>query len=143
MRLEFNLDDPLWHRIEVRRAIAQAIDRAALIEQAWLGYGTPAFGPISPDLTRFCVPDLAVPAFDPAAAERLLDAAGLPRGSDGIRLRLPLDFVPAGEGYRRTADAVSVALARIGIAAPVRAQDFPAYIQRVYQDRDFHVAVGR
>jgi peptide/nickel transport system substrate-binding protein len=143
VRLEFNLDETLFRNIEVRRAIAHAIDRRMLIEQAWLGYGVPAFGPISPDLTSFSAPDLLAPSFDPAEAERLLDTADLPRGPDGIRFRLPLDYVPAGDGYRRTAEAVSLALARIGIAASVRSQDFPAYIKRVYSDRDFHFSVSR
>jgi len=143
VRLEFNLDDPLFRDRRVRQAIAHAIDRRALIDAAWFGYGLPAFGPISPDLKQFCDSRLEAPAFDPAMAERLLDEAGLPRGSDGMRLRLPLDYVPAGDGYRLTADEVAKALAQIGIAATVRAQDFPAYIKRIYTDRDFHFAVGR
>jgi peptide/nickel transport system substrate-binding protein len=31
----------------------------------------------------------------------------------------------------------------VGIAAEVRAQDFPAYIRRIYTDRDFAFAVSR
>ena len=143
VRLEFNLDDPTFRDRRVRQAIAHAIDRQALIDKAWFGYGLPAFGPISPDLPSFCLSDLGTPAFDPAAAEHLLDAAGLPRGPDGLRLRLPMDYVPAGDGYKLTADEVAVALARIGIAATVRVQDFPAYIRRVYTDRDFHFSIGR
>jgi peptide/nickel transport system substrate-binding protein len=130
-------------KLQVRRAIAHVIDRRAIIRDAWLGYGQPAFGPISPDLKKFCAPDLATPAFNPAEAERLLDDAGLPRGSDGIRLRLTLDYVPAGDGYHRTAIWISTALRALGIEATVRSQDFPAYIRRVYTDRDFQFTVGR
>jgi peptide/nickel transport system substrate-binding protein len=143
VRLEFNLDDPVLRDVKVRRAIAHVVDRSALIDHAWFGYGEPAYGPISPELKQFCAPSLDTPAFDPAKAERLLDEAGLPRGADGIRLRLALDFVPAGDGYRRTAEWISSALAAIGIRALVRSQDFPAYIKRVYTDRDFQFAVSR
>lgn len=143
VRLEFNLDDPHFQNVKVRRAIAHVVDRRAIIEQAWFGYGTPAFGPISPDLKEFCAPDIAAPAWDPAEAERLLDAAGLPRGPDGLRLRLALDYVPAGDGYRHTADWISRALAKIGIDAPVRSQTFSGYIKRIYTDRDFHFTVSR
>jgi peptide/nickel transport system substrate-binding protein len=143
VRLEFNLDDPVLRDVKVRRAIAHAMDRSTIIRQAWLGYGEPAYGPISPELKQFYAPKLDAPAFDPAEAERLLDEAGLPRGRDGIRLRLALDYVPAGDGYRHTADWIGTALARIGIEAPVRSQDFPAYIKRVYTDRDFQFAVSR
>jgi peptide/nickel transport system substrate-binding protein len=143
VRLEFNLDDPLVSNLEVRRAIARAIDRNAIVAQAWFGYGVPAFSPISPDLRQFSALDLTVPAFDLVEAERLLDEAGLPRGPDGVRLRLLLDYVPAGDSYKRTADWISGALAKIGIDAKVRSQDFPAYIKRIYTDRDFQFAVSR
>ena len=143
VRLEFNLDDPTLRNVEVRRAIAHVIDRAAIVEHAWAGYGEPAYGPISPDLKRFHAPELNAPDFNPAEAERLLDAAGLPRGADGIRLRLALDYVPAGDGYRLTAEWIRTALAKIGIETAVRSQDFPAYIKRVYTDRDFQFAVSR
>jgi hypothetical protein len=51
--------------------------------------------------------------------------------------------VPAGDGYRRTAEGVARALAGIGVAAERRSQDFPAYIRRIYSDRDFAFAVSR
>ena len=135
VRLEFNLDDPLMRQKPLRRAIAHAIDRRLLIEDAWAGYATPAFGPISPDLKAFCATDLAPPAFDPAEARKLL--AGFPG------LALTLDFVPAGDGYRRTADAVARCLDTVGIDVTVRAQDFAAYTHRIYSDRAFQLTIGR
>jgi peptide/nickel transport system substrate-binding protein len=53
------------------------------------------------------------------------------------------DFVPAGEGYRDTAETVKQSLARIGVEVSVRDQDFPAYIKRIYTDRDFDFATNR
>jgi peptide/nickel transport system substrate-binding protein len=143
VRLEFNLNHPVLGRHEVRQAIAHALDRRVLVAEAWCGYGEVASTPISPDLKRFHVTDLSVPGFDPEEAEHLLDAAGLHRGADGVRLRLPLDYVPAGDGYRRTAEGVARALAGVGIAAELRSQYFPAYIRRIYSDRDFAFAVSR
>jgi peptide/nickel transport system substrate-binding protein len=143
VRLEFNLDDPVLRDVKVRRSIAHAIDRRVLLQRAWHGYGEPAYGPISPDLRQFQMPGLAPPSFDPAEAERILDEAGLVRGADGIRLRLALDYVPAGDGYRDTAKEIAVALGAIGIEAAVRSQDFRAYIKRIYTDRNFHFTVGR
>ena len=143
VRLEFNLDDPILRDVKVRRAIAHAMDRSAIIKHAWFSYGEPAYGPISPDLKQFYAPELGTPDFNLVKAERLLDEAGLPRDPDGIRFRLALDYVPGGDGYRHTADWISTALAGIGIEAPVRSQDFPAYIKRIYTDRDFQFAVSR
>lgn len=143
VRLEFNLDHPVLGQLAVRQAIAHALNRQAIIDQAWSGHGTAAYGPISPDLKRFHAPGLPVPAFDPGKAERLLEQAGLPRGADGVRLRLALDYVPAGDGYRRTADCVARALAAVGIVAEPRVQAFPAYIRRIYTDREFAFCVSR
>jgi peptide/nickel transport system substrate-binding protein len=143
VRLEFNLDDPIFVKSAVRRAVASIVDRKALIDRAWLGFGKPAIGPISPDLASFRDTSLAPPQIDLATAERQLDQAGLLRGTDGIRARLPLDYVPAGDGYLRSAEFISEALKKIGIDAPVRSQDFGAYVKRIYAERDFHFAVSR
>lgn len=143
VRLEFNLDDPLFANPIVRRAVAHSVDRAALIERAWLGYGKPAAGPISPDLPAFYDVNLRPPVFDPAQAEHLLDEAGLRRGADGVRARIQLDYVPAGEGYGRTALFIGEALREVGIESTVRSQNFGAYIKRIYTDRLFSLTVSR
>jgi len=143
VRLEFNLDHPILKQLKVRQAIAHAIDRKAVIDSAWYGYGEVAHGPISPALKRFHSNDISTYPFDPQQSERLLDEAGLPRGPDGIRLRLSHDYVPAGDGYRRTAEYVKRALAEVGIDITIRSQDFSAYIARVYTDRDFAFTTSR
>jgi peptide/nickel transport system substrate-binding protein len=143
VRLEFNLDSPYLKDLKVRQAIAHAIDRKDVLDAAWYGRGEVAFGPISPDLKRFHSKDVPVHAFDLSMAERLLDEAGFPRGTNGIRFRLNHDYVPAGDGYERTADSIKRALAAVGIDVAIRTQDFPAYIKRVYTDRDFDFTTGR
>ncbi len=143
VRLEFNLDHPVLGQLTVRQAIAHAIDRKAAINSAWHGYGEVALGPISPALKRFYSKDIATYPFDPNQSERLLDEAGLTRGADGIRLRLSHDYVPAGDGYRRTAEYVKYALASVGIDITIRSQDFAAYIKRIYSDRDFDFTTSR
>ena len=80
-------------------------------------------------------PDVVLQALQ--AAEKLLDEAGFPRGPDGIRLRLVHDYVPSGDLYRKGADYIKQALAKVGIDVTVRNQDFPTYTKRVYTDRDF------
>ena len=143
VRLEFNLDDPILKQLKIRQAIAHAIDGKAAIDSAWNGYGELAHGPISPALKRFHANEIPTYPFDPRQSEQLLDAAGFPRGADGVRLRLTHDYVPAGDGYRRTAEYVKSALADVGIEITIRSQDFSAYITRVYTDRDFAFTTGR
>lgn len=136
-RIEFNLDHKWLGKLAVRQAIAHAIDRKAVLETAWYGYGVIAPSPISPLLAKFYDPGVEAYPYDRAKAERLLDEAGLPRGADGVRLRLTHDYFPYGDGYKRVGDYLKAALARVGIAVTIRSQDFAAWLKRVYTDKDF------
>lgn len=139
-RVEFNLDRPVFQDVRVRRAFAHVIDRNIIRDVVNFGYGEPIPGPINPNLKKWYVADLKTYPIDPAAAEALLDEAGLKRGSGGKRLSLTLDYVPGNDSSRRGADYIRQALAPIGVEVTVRTQDFATYTKRVYTDRDFDFA---
>ncbi|GLQ09461.1 peptide ABC transporter substrate-binding protein [Devosia yakushimensis] len=136
-RIEFNFDRPYFADVRVRKAFAHLIDRNVIHQTALYGYGTPIPGPISASLTKYYVPDLPTYPIDLAKAEALLDEAGYPRGTDGIRLRLTHDPHPSAEYYKRGGEYIRQALAAAGIEVSLRTQDFATYIKRVYTDRDF------
>ncbi|WP_300727608.1 ABC transporter substrate-binding protein [Pseudomonas sp.] len=136
-RVEFNLDHPILKQHPVRQAIAHAINLDFIRKTIFLGYGQPLYGPISPAMKNFYAQDLPRHAFDVAKANQLLDDAGLPRDAKGVRFTLTLDPLPGPETYRRTADYLKQALAKIGIHVTLRSQDFATYVKRVYTDRDF------
>jgi peptide/nickel transport system substrate-binding protein len=69
----------------VRVAIDHAIDRATLVNQVLRGHGSPATGVIPPVYEQHWSPPDGGRKFDPALANRLLDEAGYPKGSDGVR----------------------------------------------------------
>ncbi|GAB7215619.1 hypothetical protein OS42_22300 [Dickeya oryzae] len=66
-----------------------------------------------------------------------MDEAGFPRQADGIRFRLVHDYMPYGDGFKRVAEYLKSALAKVGIEVTIRSQDFATYVKRVYTDRDF------
>jgi peptide/nickel transport system substrate-binding protein len=136
-RVEFNFDNQYLQKHEVRTAIAHAINLEFIRKTIFLGYGQPLYGPISPDMKAFYAPDLPRYAFDVAKANQLLDDAGFARDGSGVRFKLTLDPLPGPETYRRTADYIKQALAKIGIQVTLRSQDFATYVKRVYTDRDF------
>lgn len=81
-RTDLGFDD-----VQVRRAIASAIDRDELVRNAVLGYGSGTWGPLSPG-GEFYDPIVELGrSFDPQRAASLLDEAGWPLGSDGIRIK--------------------------------------------------------
>jgi peptide/nickel transport system substrate-binding protein len=136
------LRDPI-----VRRAIAQAIDRTALVA-AVVRSGLPSPDGVDPatclsgtPTNYWTLPDPACPAFDVDAANRALDAAGYQRGVDGIRVDpasgLPLAFehCTTAASYRVAGGAFLVqALDRIGIKLTVRQVDLRAVMFAAWGD---------
>ncbi|MEE3662061.1 ABC transporter substrate-binding protein [Brenneria sp. g21c3] len=136
-RIEFNLDNRYLKNLKVRQAIAHSINRDVLKNVVWYGYAVNSPTPITPELARFHDAAPSPYAFNIKQAETLLDEAGFPRRADGIRFRLTHDYLPYGDGFKRVAEYVKSALAKVGIDVTIRSQDFATYIKRVYTDRDF------
>ena len=140
--LAFNLAQRLTADRHVRRAIAHAVDRAALVRSVWLGFGTPADAPL-PAGARFHAADLPSYAYDPRRAEALLDEAGYPRKADGKRFKLTLDFAPYGADHQRSAELVRQQLGRVGIEAEVRTQELAQWRKRIQVEHQFELATDR
>lgn len=95
----------------VREALVRAIDLPELIEVYTAGIGDPVTGLVGMD-PKPCEGDTVtgnLPEFDVAAAEELLDEAGWPTGTDGIRakdgrpLAIDLHYVPTTSSFERPA----------------------------------------
>ncbi len=140
-RIEFNLENPILAKHEVRRAIAHLIDKQFVLDTIFHGYGEIIHGPLAPEVPYF-TNDLPTYPVDLALAEQLLDAAGYPRGADGIRFRIRIDPRPLADTDRPMADYLRARLAEVGIEASIRTQDFAAYVRRVFTDRDFDIIVN-
>jgi peptide/nickel transport system substrate-binding protein len=133
--LAFNLKRPLLADSRVRRAIALAIPRKD-ITRTWLrDLGTVAHGFISPLIAES--PEAALLAHpatirteDPAQAERLLDEAGVPRGTDGTRTTLKYLTTSIREGYE-TGLLMRDVLARIGIRLTLEVVEPSVFINTI------------
>ena len=134
-RIEFNTQSKAFADMRVRQAVAHALDRRAILNVVFYGYGAVANGPISPNLKAFYDPATPDLAHDPAKAEALLDAAGLPRGSDGVRLRVTQDA--NDPNAIQICQVTRDALRRVGIEVTVRASDLSSYVRRIYTTREF------
>ncbi|MBA2677572.1 MAG: peptide ABC transporter substrate-binding protein, partial [Ktedonobacteraceae bacterium] len=83
-----NFKNPtLANNLEVRQAMAMAIDHEALIKTARVGQGSLLCTDHGAAVHPGYQPDAPCPKFDPAAANKLLDDHGWVKGSDGVRAK--------------------------------------------------------
>ena len=119
--------------VQVRRAIAIAIDRQAIVDGAMFGLGTPIgshFAPHHPayeDLT-------ATNAYDPDAARALLAEAGV----EGLTLSLKL---PPPVYARRGGEIVAAQLRSIGIETEIVPLEWAAWLEQVFTGKDFDLTI--
>lgn len=140
--LEFNLRNEYLKNPKVRHAIAHAIDKQRLIDLVWFGVGQPATGPIPSTLTNFYTKDVPSYPFDLKRAAALLDEAGYPKGANGVRFTLNIDYVPFSDTYQQSAEFIRQSLKQVGIEVSMRNSDLPSYIKRIYGAYDFDLNTG-
>jgi peptide/nickel transport system substrate-binding protein len=141
--LDFNHRNEILANPEVRKAIRMAVDPQVIVDTIFRGYGAkPATGPVPSTDTTFYTPDVTTYAFDPAAAEAMLDEAGYPRGDDGTRFALRLRPAPFFAETTGTGEYVAQALEEIGIAVELVTADAPGHLAAVYTDHDFDLAIN-
>jgi peptide/nickel transport system substrate-binding protein len=116
--IAFNFDDPIFAKRNVRQALAYATDRGTIIRYLLRGQARPANSMLPPNHWAY-EPNVKPYPYDPDEAERLLDAAGLPRGADGVRLRLTLK-TSTEESTRLLGETLAAQWKRVGVDLALR-----------------------
>ncbi|MFC0216956.1 ABC transporter substrate-binding protein [Pseudochelatococcus lubricantis] len=138
-QLFFNFDRDIWKDRRVRLAVAKSIDLKAFVDVVTYGTGLVSPSPIAVTLSKFHDAGIRQHPFDPAAAERLLDEAGYPRGAKGFRFPVRLLYNTfLAPNY---ADFISNALRTVGIEAEIVRLDLPTYLRTVYGERNFDLTI--
>ncbi|MGH3601156.1 MAG: ABC transporter substrate-binding protein, partial [Pseudonocardiaceae bacterium] len=109
--LTYNLQTPPLAKLEVRQAFAYAIDRQRILDQVQFGQGAVSKGPIASAFAWAQDPNAPIYPRDVNRANALLDQAGYPRGSDGIRFALQMKV----SGDPRESAIISQNLAEVGV----------------------------
>jgi peptide/nickel transport system substrate-binding protein len=122
--LAFNFHDPLLRDVRVRRAIAYAIDRRAIVASLMHGTARAATGMLSPESWAYS-PDVTTYPYDPERARQLLDEAGYPARQGTMRsLRFVYKTTPE---KRQLGEVIQAMLARVGIRVEIRTNEWTTF----------------
>lgn len=116
-------DDP-----KVRQAMNHAIDRQAIVDAFFEGYGEVAKNPMPPVISGYN-DDIEGYEYDPEKAKELLEEAGL---GDGFEMELwampvPRPYMPDGQ---KVAEAIQSDLAEVGITAEIVSFEWATYLEK-------------
>ncbi len=124
-------DNPLRKR-EVRQALAQGIDHAALLAKIHRGYAQSSFSMVMPDATGHLPAHEMHPVHDPEAARALLANAGYPRGF-ALRLGCPSDRHPTDLPL---CTAITAMWTRLGLKVELVTAPKSTYFERLDKPRE-------
>ncbi len=120
--LGFNMEDPVVGQLRVRKAIAYAIDREAIIRFVMGGAARPASAILTPDHWAGN-PQLEAPSFDPKRAIALLREAGYGPGNPAR-----IVYKTSSDPFRvRLATILQEQLGRVGIEVDLRSYDWGTF----------------
>jgi peptide/nickel transport system substrate-binding protein len=151
MTISFNLERPVLREGRFRRALAHATDRQPFLGQILFGEGKVAAAPISSDIPWAHADGLAIPKFERAEAERLLDAIGWKREGEGARVargvagvadgtRLGIDFLHFPT-FAKYGELIRQHWGAVGVAVTLKPLEPAVFAPTVFKDRNFDTNV--
>ena len=132
--LSTNNKMPPLDNVKVRKAIAHAIDRQAIIDGAMFGVGTPIgthFAPHHPDYLDLT----GNSAYDPDLAKQLLAEAGFENGFE-TTLKLP----PPSYA-RRGGEIIAAQLRAVGIQTEISNLEWAQWLEQVFRGKDYGLTI--
>ncbi|QRM28008.1 ABC transporter substrate-binding protein [Microvirga sp. VF16] len=121
--------------VRVRRALMHAVDRKALVEGAYSGFGQPIGSFFSPNHPAF-VDTTNIVAYDVEKAKALLKEAGYGNGLS-ITIKSPQMAYAS-----RSAELLSAMMSEVGVDLKIIPTEFPAkWIEEVFKNKDYDVTI--
>ncbi|MFV0416999.1 MAG: peptide-binding protein [Chthoniobacterales bacterium] len=144
--LGWNLQHPLFQDIQVRRALAHAVNIPEMIKYVLYGHGIQSTGIFTPEMWFFD-PSIKPYVYDPEKAQALLAEAGWTPGPDGILQKDGEQFaftiiVNNGNEVRRDiATIVQDNLKKIGIDVKVEIYEWTVFLKNFINKSEFDACV--
>lgn len=133
--LALNMDNEILANEKVRRAIAMAIDKDAIIDTAVWGYGDKV-GSHLPVISPDYIDTTDIMPYDAEAAKALLAEAGYPEGFT-IKLALPKSY----QIHVDTGQIIADQLGKIGINVEMNIIEWGEWYSEVYSNKNYEMTV--
>ena len=131
-----NAEKP-FNDVRVRQALCYAVDKQAVIDLAFDGYGIPLGTSMFPSFEKYYDESLTdYYSYDPAKAKELLAEAGYPNGFD-MTITVPSNYTP----HVNTATVLVELLREVGINVTVQPVDWGTWLDEVYGQRKFQSTI--
>lgn len=126
--MAMNAQKPPFDKPEVRKAIAMAIDRGAILKEVYQGAGQQAKNPIPPTMWSYDESTVDI-EYNPEKAKEMLKAAGVEN------LQSDIWWMPVQRPYnpnaKRMAEMVQADLAKVGITTTLVSYEWGEYRKRM------------
>jgi peptide/nickel transport system substrate-binding protein len=142
-----NLRNPLFKNLNVRTALAHAVDKEAILSGVYQGLAVPCTGPYPPSSWAWN-PDVAGFAYDPSLAKTILEKEGwVDSNEDGIVDKDGKEFeftlmTNQGNKVRESiAQIIQANFQEIGIKMNIRILEWSAFIHEYINPRKFEACL--
>lgn len=137
MRIIFNLKDKAVQDVNLRKAIASAINKEEISQKIYAGVQKPEYN-MYPSLIKWASnSEETSPHFNIEEAKKVLEDAGYKKDANGFYVAgLTLDVFEGG-GYPEAAKLIEATLAQAGIDVEVQVHEYNAWSEKVGTKRDF------
>lgn len=143
----FNINEPPFDDVEVRRAANHAVDKQAIIDIVKLGNATVGHGPIPFFFHGFHEGLEDYYPFDPELANSILDEAGWEMGADGVRSKdgqrlSGLTIVRQRDDYIQTAQMIQEMFADVGIEIELQILEWGTLLDAIFAGQHNYTFMG-
>lgn len=135
-----NMQKEPWNDVNVRKAVAMALNRAEMVEKAHKGYAEVAEGFYTPAISWAYTDEYKMPERDIEEAKKLLDEAGYKADANGIRIKDAEIVIFQFAVFSDIAKIVQANLHEIGIETTITSLEYAAWDERL-QAGDFDIAI--
>lgn len=134
VQLTINNSAAPFNKVDVRRAIAYAINKAAVNQVAAAGRGLPLGSDAVPGDPYYLDLTSKYP-YDPAKAKQLLAKAGYPNGFSTTLTLPPYTYATLA------GPVIQSELAAVGIKVTIDSVQFPLWLSQVFESRNFDLTI--